>query len=101
MDLLRKLKNRIFGAKEEPKAFVGSYDEWTKKYFPVMKRKVSEALKERSDVLGVDLIRIDSKDREWLKRANDRAKESEAEYITFQEEDFSKDLLFAAIRTAA
>ena len=101
MDLLRKLKKRIFGAKEELKAFVGSYDEWTKKYFPVMKRKVSEALKERSGARRIDLIRVDSKDIGWLKRANVRAKESEAEYITFQEKDFSEGPFFAAIRTAA
>ena len=50
-----------------------------------MKRKVSEALKERSGARRIDLIRVDSKDIGWLKRANDRAKESEAEYITFQE----------------
>ena len=100
MDLLRKIKRRIFGTREEPKAFFGSYDEWTKKYFPVMKKKVAAELSDRDSASKVGFIKVNTADKDWLKKANDSAFNSEAEIISFQEDDFSKDLFSAAVRTA-
>ena len=101
MDLLRKIKRRIFGTKEEPKSFQGTYDEWTKKYFPVMKKRVSEALSKKTGGTMLEFIKIEPKEKEWLKKANDGAHNSKADYLSFQEDDFSKEIFSAAIRTAA
>lgn len=101
MDLLRKIKRRIFGAKEETKAFLGSYDEWTKKYFPVMKKKVAEELSDRDSSLKVAFIKVNASDKDLLKKANDAASNSNADYISFQEDGFSETLFSSAIRTAA
>lgn len=101
MDLLRKIKRRIFGTKEEPKSFLGSYDEWTKKYFPVMKKKVAEALSKNSGDIQLEFIKIEPQNTEWLKNANERAYDSKSDYVSFQETDFSEKIFSAAIRTAA